>query len=430
MHIDLHPSSASDRRAVDELERELQALRQDHKRTEEALASSEQLARGQVDALTRTLDALATESDPDRMLEHVLSTITDQLGAHSCSVWRRGPAGTVIFHSSFESGRFVTQADPSVLADGSTLPLPDSWLWNEIFNRGKPAIVEDVRTLRDFAWRRRLMAQGVTTMLVIPMSAAGRVDASIGIRFTNNRTFRTGEVDLAQALANQAMLSIELARLAARSREAAVVAERNRLARDIHDTLAQGLTGVIVQLEAAADARVRGLEAETDAHLSRAQGMARESLAEARRSVRALRPLELEDKQLAEALEALIRKMTAHAGIATEFLVEGTPAPMCEDADENLLRAVQEILTNTLRHAQATRFTAELRYGPKEMRLALTDNGCGFDVAHKHDGFGLLGVRERVEAAGGTLAMASAAGNGTTFAIVVPLQRLAWGAGT
>jgi PAS domain S-box-containing protein len=398
----------------------------ERKRSEEALAASEQLARGQVDALTRTLDALVTEPDPDRVLKHVLSTIADQLGAHSCSVWRRGPVGTVRFHASFENGQLVTASDPGVTADGAALPLPDSWLWEEIFYRARPAVVADVRTLRDFAWRRRLLAQGVTTMLVVPMSAAGQVDAAIGIRFIEGRIFRAGEIDLAQALANQAMLSIELTRLAARGREAAVVAERNRMARDIHDTLAQGLTAVIVQLEAAADARGRGLQAETDAHLSRAEGMARESLSEARRSVRALRPRELEDKQLTDALESLIRRMTAGTGLAAEFTVQGTPAAVAGDADENLLRAVQEILTNTLRHAQATRFTAEVRYGPQEMRLTLTDNGRGFDVAHKHDGFGLLGVHERVEAAGGTVGLASAMGDGTTFAIVVPLQRAQW----
>ena len=101
------------------------------------------------------------------------------------------------------------------------------------------------------------------------MFIAGRLEGAIGLRFTQKRLFRAEEIELAQALANQAMLAMHLSRLSAESREAAVIAERNRMARDIHDTLAQGFTGVIVQLEAAADATSKGLMKEADQHLGR-----------------------------------------------------------------------------------------------------------------------------------------------------------------
>src|SRR5271163_2453936 len=126
------------------------------------------------------------------------------------------------------------------------------------------------------------------------------------------RTFRPEEMELAQSLANQAMLGIQLARLSAQSRQTAVIEERNRMAREIHDTLAQGFTGIIVQLEAAADARSRGLSRESDEHCRRAADLARESLREARRSVRALRPQILETNDLCEAFTALFRSMTAN----------------------------------------------------------------------------------------------------------------------
>jgi len=134
--------------------------------------------------------------------------------------------------------------------------------------------------VRPFALRDRLLSLGVVTVLLIPMSVAGRLEGAIGLRFTQKRGFRTGEIELAQALANQAMLAMRLIRLSAESRESAVIAERNRMARDIHDTLAQGFTGVIVQLEAAADANSKGLAQEADAHLHRAGDLARESLRE------------------------------------------------------------------------------------------------------------------------------------------------------
>ena len=200
------------------------------------------------------------------------------------------------------------------------------------------------------------------------------------------------------------------------------MAERNRIARDIHDTLAQGSTGVIVQLEAAADATSKGLAKEAEEHISRASDLARESLKEARRSVQALRPQALEEKNLCEALTDLIRNMTAGTALRSKFVLEGRPQPLPADWGENLLRIGQEVLTNALRHARATEFKTQLVFTPREIRLELRDNGCGFDPATKHDGFGLLGMRERVEDMGGQLEIRSAPGEGTAISIVLPVE--------
>jgi len=186
------------------------------------------------------------------------------------------------------------------------------------------------------------------------------------------------------------MLAIQLMRLSQQSRQAAVAAERNRMARDIHDTLAQGFTGVIVQLEAAADATSQGLAKEAEEHLGRAGELARESLKEARRSVRALRPQALEEKELCEALEGLLKKMTAGTPSASEFILEGEPRKLPSEWDENLLRIGQEVLTNALRHAKGNHFLARIAFHPEEVRLELRDNGCGFNPAARNDGFGLL----------------------------------------
>lgn len=395
----------------------------DRKRSEEALAASERLARGQVDALTTTIEALATEADPERLLEHVLSTITMQLGAHSCGVWRKNePDGQVRFESSYEKGRLFTSSDPSLTTASLTLPVDDAMPWSAVLRTGSPGIMEDIRELRDFPWRARLIELGVVTILVIPMSIGSRVDGAVGIRFTSRRSFGAQEIELAQALVNQAMLSMQLTKLSAQSREAAVIAERNRMARDIHDTLAQGLTGVIVQLEAAADAQARGLMVETDTHIARASGMARESLTEARRSVRALRPIELDDGNLCDALEALIRKMTAGTTVNAAFALEGTPAKLPSEWEDNLLRAVKEVLTNVLRHSHASDFNARIAFKSSEVQLDLRDNGCGFDPDGKFDGFGLLGVHERVATMRGRLSLKSRLGQGTHYSISVPLD--------
>jgi PAS domain S-box-containing protein len=394
----------------------------EQRKIEQALRAAEKLARGQVEALKSALDALAMESAPDRLVEHILRTLTEQFRAHSSSVWRRDEAtGMIGFEFAFEDGRIVKKTDSRFSGMDLWLPMENFWPWPEVFRTGKPSVIEDIRTVRSFALRDRLLPLGIITVLLVPMSVVGRLEGAIGLRFIQKRPFRPEEMDLAQALANQAMLAIQLNRLSAESRESAVMAERNRMARDIHDTLAQGFTGVIVQLEAAADAKSKGLAGEEAEHLSRAGDLARESLKEARRSVRALRPQALEEKDLCQALEDLIRKMTAGTTVRAEFILQGEPRKLPPEWEANLLRVGQEVLTNALRHAHASEFKTQLVFGKQEIRLELRDNGRGFDPAGKYDGFGLTGMRERVEGMGGQLTFQSVDGAGTEILIVLPL---------
>jgi PAS domain S-box-containing protein len=392
------------------------------KKAEETIRASEQFALGQVVALKRALDALATEPDPDRLLGHILSTINEQFGAHSSSVWRRDEAsGTIGFEFAFEEGALVSKFDVRFAGMNLRLPMENFWPWPDFFGEGKASLIEDIREVPAFALRDRLLPLGIVTVLLIPMSIVGRLEGAIGLRFTAKRQFRSEEIELAQALANQAMLAMRLTRLYAESRESAVIAERNRLARDIHDTLAQGFTGVIVQLEAAADATSKGLPKESQEHCARAAELARESLGEARRSVRALRPRILEDNDLCEALASLFRKMTASTGLQASFRCHGDALQLANGWDESFLRIAQESLTNTIHHADATQFQADLFFDNDEVRLDLKDNGRGFDVSAQHAGFGLLGIGERVEQMGGRLTIRSGAGDGTALSVQVPL---------
>jgi signal transduction histidine kinase len=256
------------------------------------------------------------------------------------------------------------------------------------------------------------------------MLIAGQVEGVVGIRFTKKRSFRTEEMDLAQALAHQATLACQLRRLSRQSRQAAVVAERNRMARDIHDTLAQGFTGVIVQLEAVEEAMSQGLSAKAAEYVARAGDLARESLQEARRSVRALRPQTLEENDLCEALQRLINQMTAGTGVQAVFNVRGQQPELPPEWEDNLLRIGQEVLTYVLRHAQAGKFKAGITFDTAELRLNLSDNGKGFDPGGRHQGFGLQGIKERVKAMGGQLSIQSAKGEGTAVSIVLPMANI------
>jgi PAS domain S-box-containing protein len=397
----------------------------ERKHAAETLRASEQVARGQTEALTRTLDALAKESAPDRLVEHVLRTITQQLGAHSSSIWLRDEeTGLVSFEFAFEEGKLLTRSDAALAKISPTLRIEDVWPWPEVFRTGKPSVLEDIREGRSFPWRDHVLSLGVVTILIVPMLIAGQVEGVVGIRFTKKRSFRTEEMDLAQALAHQATLACQLRRLSRQSRQAAVVAERNRMARDIHDTLAQGFTGVIVQLEAVEEAMSQGLSAKAAEYVARAGALARESLQEARRSVRALRPQTLEENDLCEALQRLINQMTAGTGVQAVFNVRGQQPELPPEWEDNLLRIGQEVLTNVLRHAQAGKFKAGITFDTAELRLNLSDNGKGFDPGGRHQGFGLQGIKERVKAMGGQLSIQSAKGEGTAVSIVLPMANI------
>jgi len=394
----------------------------DRKRAEELLGASEQLARGQVEALKQTLDSLAMDSAPDRLAQHILRTVTSQLGAHSCSVWRRNEAtGAIGFEFAFEGGRFVTKSDAIVNGLSLVLPMSDEWPWPAAFRAGKHSLMLDIREVPPFPLRDRLVALGIRTVLFVPMLIAGRLEGAIAIRFTHKRVFRPEEIEFAQTLANQAVLAMQLTRLSAQARDSAVIAERNRMARDIHDTLAQGFTGVIVQLEAAEDAIQRGLSKEADEHIHRAADMARESLKEARRSVQALRPQMLEETDLCEALDTVFTKMTAGTKLRSQFTLQGHPRPLPSEWEDNILQIGREALTNVLRHARANHFKAQISFVRDAIHLDFRDDGAGFDPTAISEGFGLRGMRERVERMGGQLNIRSASGTGSAISIGLPL---------
>ncbi len=212
-------------------------------------------------------------------------------------------------------------------------------------------------------------------------------------------------------------VSQQTAELLEQSSQAARMEERTRVARDIHDTLAQGLTGVVVQLGAAQRAlQVAAPDAEE--HLELAQSMAREALAEARRSIWNLRAPALERGSLSDALSGLAAR-ASRPETKIGFEMRGEPWTLGSDAESSLLRVCQEALVNISKHAGATEASVMLEYSPEAVRLTVRDNGAGFDdkvldFTHRAqgpgDGFGLLGMRERIEALGGTLQLGNDVG--------------------
>lgn len=210
--------------------------------------------------------------------------------------------------------------------------------------------------------------------------------------------------------------------LVTQAREAGVLDERRRMAREIHDTLAQGLTGIVTQLQAAeqAAARTPGEQPGWRRHVAAATQLARESLTEARRSVDALRPQPLEGCRLSEALSDVAQRWSALNGIPAQVTTTGTARPVDPEAEFALLRAAQEALANVARHAYATRVGLTISYMESEVALDVRDDGVGFDPAVRDRGFGLVAMRQRIAALSGTLQVESEPGGGTAISACVP----------
>ena len=210
-----------------------------------------------------------------------------------------------------------------------------------------------------------------------------------------------------------------------RARNGAVLQERNRIAREIHDNLAQEILGISVQLEIVA----RTLGSAPDAarkHLDRARALVRSSVAEARRYVWDLRSQSLDERDLPAALAEMTRRLTAESGVQTQFNVSGTFRPLAPQVENNLLRIGQEAVGNAVRHAQAKTVTVSLDFGAREVRLEVKDDGRGFDAASYDGGrgghFGLVGMRERAEQMGGDANVNSTPGRGTEVTVRVPIE--------
>jgi signal transduction histidine kinase len=352
----------------------------------------------------------------------MLSTIGRLLDAQSVILWLLDEASDSLVLRAWAEGTNFVKLDQ----EHPLIKNPSSWKKDpglrEMFFSGAPVACEDIDRDPDISeeLREYLKAGGTKRFLRIPTLVGGQVKGFIGIRHSDQRPYRPEEIELAQALAHQAMLAIQLNEFAERSRQAAVLEERNRMARDIHDTLAQGFTGVIVQLEAAEDAIASSRRKEANRHLQRAGQLARQSLNEARRSVHALRAQALEGGNFWDALKGIIRNTTAGTALHTTFNLRGKMRHLPLVWQENLLHIGQEALTNALKYARPRNFETRLTFNTKALRLELRDDGDGFRVKERYDGLGLAGMRERVEQMGGTLKIASARGKGTDVLVTLP----------
>lgn len=412
------------KRAEAKLRRANQALQNEIR--ERKLA--EMVAHGHTQILLRTLDALTTEPDLGKFLDELLIVLTQEVKAHSCALWFHDfGTGLNTLHKTSHAGEVLTGGHQLDYPYASQ-PAPIKTKIAAKVRHKKPFIIENPARSRmlEPEVRSWMATHHVKLILCIPLLFRDKVIGTLTIRETRRDHITPEEARLAQGLAQHLSLALDLIRLAEEGQRAAILQERNRVAREIHDSLGQGFTGIVVQLEAAEDVLVENHQL-ARGHLKRARDLARESLAEARRSVWALRPHSLEDADLVSALRHLASQMTAGKQVKVDFSSQGAARPLPAETEVHLLRIAQEALSNALKHGQASSVRIGLAFKAGCVQLSVCDNGRGFPEPRRGartGGFGQVSLKERAEQMGAKVTVQSRPGLGTRVVAEVPAASL------
>lgn len=255
-----------------------------------------------------------------------------------------------------------------------------------------------------------------------PMRAKGEVRGVLSVIGTSDRRFTAEEVALLSSIADQVGVAVENARLYQQAEQLAVVEERQRLARELHDSVTQSLYSVSLLAETGQRSLRSGDLAQAEQRLNRLGEVAQQALQEMRLLVYELRPAALNQEGLVGALQQRLDAVEGRAGIESHLLVEGETIDLPAPVEANLYRIAQEALNNALKHAEASEVTVRIQAGKKEVTLEVTDNGRGFDVdaVQAESGIGLHSMRERAERLQGTFSVASIDQAGTMVKVSLP----------
>jgi len=373
------------------------------------------------EALRGCLDTLASVPELDEFLGQVTAAITGQLGAVSSTLRLCNVEKNILsLEFVFQDGRVMSPAEARYPEAWQSWTLDDR-RFNNCFDQ--PVTVQRVGDIPEDK-RAYLLALGVKTVLVIPLISRGQAVGRLTFRFTDERDFDPEELEIARALASQASLAIQLTRLAKAARQSAVLEERNQLAAEIHDALAQSFTGISMQLGVAGE-QLAAKQGDPLCQIQRANEIAKFGLAEARRSILSLRSSAIEESGLTTTLQRLVEHSNVAGRMRCEFRSDNIPEERLPPRIQHeLLRFAQEAISNAVRHAKPAVVSVTLRWEPPNLILQVKDNGSGISNAslEKSEGFGLRNMRTRASQIDGKLDIQTAAGRGTTIVLTVPIS--------
>ncbi|MGH9330434.1 MAG: GAF domain-containing protein [Vicinamibacterales bacterium] len=363
-------------------------------------------------------EALNGAGDVDQALQTTLEQVAALLGLDAGWIWLTDP----------QTGRFysaVAQRLPPFLREPVRMTGRPCWCLNAFragdLTAGNIDVMECSRLRAAVAAHDRARTHGLRYHASIPLYFGDRPLGIMNVAAPAWRKLTTRELDLLSTIASQVGVAIERARLAGENVRVARMEERTRLARDIHDTLAQRLTAIGLHLEAAIEEMPEiANRAPARLELQRALELSRSGLGEARGSMRQLRTAG--GQPLPEALDALAHAFTAESGIRVHVRSSGHPTLAPAEEDE-LFRIASEALTNVRKHSRATDVELSLSASGRVVRLEIADNGRGFNPRTRTSGFGLIGMRERARAIGATLRVASRPRRGTRVVLTLKPRR-------
>jgi two-component system, NarL family, nitrate/nitrite sensor histidine kinase NarX len=377
--------------------------------------------------LTQAVNLLATESDLDRFLDHVLKALAEQFNAPLIQYWEHPEPGDIAYlRLACRNGQILTAAElpHDCLVTGIQIPVEQNGYKNP-HTRQRYLVIEDIPTdpfeqaifsPLKFDLETWCTEHGIRKLINIALTWANKPTSSLLIYFPSGRSLSEQQIELMCALAQQATLAIQLTQLAEEAKQSALLQERTRMAREIHDTLAQAFGGISMQLQAATYFAATQPE-KSQAHLQTAQALSQDGLAEARRSVWTLYLETTEYEDPSQAIAKFIEQTTSRQSVPIHLAIEGTPYCLHPDVGLNLLRIAQESIANALRHAQPQTIRICLGYSDQALQLSICDDGCGFELRSHQPGFGLLGMQQRAARMGATWQLSSQVGQGTTITV-------------
>jgi len=409
---------------ADQFNEMAKALKESYTNLEQKVADRTRQERQRAEQL-RTVNEVSRKISSivklDELLPYVGNLLRETFHYYNVNIFLLEPAsGALSLKALCLSGQ------KGVIPVGVPLQVDEESIVGWVAQTGEPILANDVS--EDPRYRAVEALRDTKSELAVPVKIGNNVIGVLDIESTEVDAFGEADLFTAQTLADQLAVAIDNARLYDETRQMAVMEERNRMAREIHDTLAQGFSGIILQLEAAEQALGSDLPA-LQRHLNQARNLARKSLAEARRSVWNLRPQALEQRPLADAIKQEVDRFSQSTGVKVEFNVFGDRRDLPPEVEAGILRIFQESMTNVRKHAKATEVEVNLAFIESAVEMAVRDDGVGFEPkisdngaksVKKRDTFGLISMRERARGLGGTFEVQSQMGKGTLVRISIP----------
>jgi signal transduction histidine kinase len=377
------------------------------------------------EVLRECLDGLASVPELDGFLGQVMAAMTRQLGAVSSTLRVRNfEQNTLPLEFVFQDGRVMAPKEAKYPQDWRTVSLDEQRF--VLFLDQPTAITSTLDPHSPIPGEHRayLLGLGVKTILIIPLVSGGQVNGRLTFRFVEERNFHPEELEIARALATQASWAIQLIRLVQAARQSAVLEERNRLACEIHDSLASSFAGIAMQLAVAEEELTAG-EGAPLCRVRLAKKRAEFGLAEARRSALSLRSTVIEESGLVAALQMLVERSNVAGRLRCNFRSNCIPEESLPPrVQHELLRIAQEAISNAIRHGKPTVVMVTLRWAAPHLILQIKDNGSGIPTTRrqKSETIGLRSMRERAAQIGAKLVIRTGPSRGTTIIVTVPIS--------